>query len=114
MKSPRRFRGWAGLAALFFAFAVPVYADAQSDLLALFFQASNAVNNSGGTEGERISLVTKIIGAMQAVERGNDHAARGSLGAFVREVRAMERSGRLDSETAEALIGAANAIEDEL
>ena len=114
MKTPRRFPGWVAVAIVFVAIAVPVYADAHSDATALFFQASAAANNAGFTAGERTSLVTKVLGVRAAIERGNENAANGSLDAFVNEVQALEQSGRLDSDTAAALLNSANALADEI
>src|SRR5262245_9045330 len=114
MKSPRTVPGWFALAIVFVAVTVPVYADAASDATALFYQASAAANNADLNQGERNSLVTKVIGVMAAVERGNDNAARGSLGSFVNHVDSLQQSGRLDDETAQALLDAARNIESQL
>jgi len=114
MKSPRTRSVWLGLALVLLVLAAPAFADAQSDILALFSQTNAAANANDFTQGERVSLVTKLIGALEALERGNENAAAATLRAFTHEVAAMERSGRLPSGDADALIAAAQAIIDQL
>jgi hypothetical protein len=113
MKRTRAIRACLGFA-LLMVVAVPLHADPSSDLFALFFQANGVAASSGFTQGERISLVAKVIHAERDVERGNDNAAVNNLGAFINEVEALERSGRLAPADAAALINSANAIVGEL
>lgn len=110
MKRPRSVRAWLGLALVFLVVAVPAYADVTSDLIALFFQVDNTASNAGFTQGERNSLVVKVIGALRDAQRGDFEAVSGKLGAFLNEVEALEQSGRLSSGDAQALTDSANAI----
>jgi hypothetical protein len=115
MKSTKpHHRAWLGLALVSLVMAIPAYADATTDLFGLFFQASSVADNNDFTNGERTSLVTKVIAAIASVERGHENTAINNLGAFVNEVEAMQRTGRLPSEDADALINSANAIIDQL
>ena len=101
--------------ALFSAFiAVPASADPGSDLFALFFQVNNVANNNGFTQGERVSLGTKVIAAINSLDRDHEKTAANNLGAFQNEVAALERSGRLAPEDAQALTDAADAIVTQL
>ncbi|MEK6371813.1 MAG: hypothetical protein AABO58_03880 [Acidobacteriota bacterium] len=110
MKSPQTRSAWLGLALVFLVMAIPAYADTTSDLFNLFFQTSGVAANNGFNQGERTSLVTKVIAAIASVQRGHEKTAANNLGAFINEVEAMERSGRLPSADADALINSANAI----
>ena len=102
------------LALMFLALAAPALADAHSDIVALFNEADVVAANNDFSQGERVSLVTKLIGALAAVDRGHENTAANNLGAFINEVEAMERSGRISSAEADALITAAQAIVDQL
>jgi len=114
MKSTRTRSVWLGLTLVLLALAAPAFADATSDVLALFSQTNAVANANDFTQGQRVSLVTKLIGAREALERGNEKTAAANLRAFTHEVAAMERSGRLPSGDAGALIASAEAIIDQL
>ena len=105
---------WLGLAVFVLAFALPVCADTNSDVRALFFQASAVAFANDFNQGERVSLVAKVVQALRSVERGDSESAGNQLGAFVNEVNALEQSGRLPAADARALTDAANAIIGEL
>ena len=60
----------------------------------------NALNLPNGT---RRSLLAKLEAAQAAVARGQRDTARNQLNAFVNEVQAMRRSGRLSPSAADAL-----------
>lgn len=104
----------ACLALVLLALAAPAFADPHSDIVALFNQTDVVAANNDFSQGERVSLVTKLIGALAAVDRGQENTAANNLGAFINEVEAMERSGRIPSADADALITAAQAIIDQL
>jgi hypothetical protein len=110
----RPVRVWLGLALLLSAIALPVCADTDSDVRALFFQASAVAAANDFNQGERTSLVTKVVRVLRSVERGDAESASGQLGAFINEVNALEQSGRLSPSDAQALTDAANAIQGEL
>lgn len=82
----------------------------QAEISALFFQTSAIAYANGFTQGERTSLVTKLIGASAAVGRGNDKTAISNLEAFINEVQALEQSGRLSPTDAAALSNQARLI----
>lgn len=65
---------------------------------------------AGLNQGQINSLLSKLRAARRAISDGRRLAARGQLGAFVNEVRALERSRRLDAGTAAALAARANEI----
>lgn len=114
MKSSRTRNAWLGAALILLTLAVPAFADPQSDVLVLFNQTNGVAAANDFTQGERVSLVTKLIGALASLERGHEKTATNNLGAFINEVEAMERSGRIPSGDADALIAAAEAIIDQL
>lgn len=114
MKRPRSVRAWLVLAFLLAAFAVPASADPTSDLFALFGQTTGVAFANDFTQGERVSLVTKILGAIESLERGHEKIATNHLDAFTNEVNALEQSGRLSPADAQALTDAANAIAGQL
>jgi len=64
------------------------------------------------TSGEKNALTSKLGAARQSLARGNDQAAVNQLGAFINEVQALRRTGRLGPATADLLIGQAQAIID--
>ncbi len=64
--------------------------------------------------GQKNSLTSKLDAAQQSLAKGNDTAAINQLNAFVHEVRALKRSGRLDATTADGLIAQAQAIISQL
>jgi hypothetical protein len=61
-------------------------------------------------QGQANSLLSKLDAARRSRARGNDTAARNQLAAFINELEALKRSGRLDPATADALIAAARAL----
>src|SRR5205085_9372537 len=64
----RPVRVWLGFALLLFAVALPVCANTNSDVRALFFQTSAVAAANEFNTGERVSLVTKVIAALRSVE----------------------------------------------
>jgi hypothetical protein len=60
--------------------------------------------------GEQNSLTGKLEAAERSLARGNATPAINQLDAFINEVRALERSGRLDTATADGLIAQTQAI----
>jgi hypothetical protein len=64
--------------------------------------------------GQANSLRAKLRAALRQAERGNDNAAENQVGAFLNEVRALERSGRLTAEQAAALSANASLVIEEL
>ncbi|MGZ5450232.1 MAG: pullulanase-type alpha-1,6-glucosidase [Thermoanaerobaculia bacterium] len=56
------------------------------------------------------SLRAKLLAAIHSFERGQNHAGINQLRAFIHQVEAMVRSGRLDAATGAAWIGEAEAI----
>lgn len=82
----------------------------QQEIYALFYQTSTVAFTAGLTQGERTSLVAKLIHAIYAVGRGNDQAAINDLGAFENELDALVRTGRLTPAEAGPLATQAGAI----
>ena len=64
------------------------------------------VNGLNLSKGNINSLLSKL----DAAQRGKGSAARGQLGAFINEVQALQRSGRLDASAATSLIAQAEFI----
>src|SRR5438094_9787248 len=114
MRNPQTRSAWLGLALVLLIIGAPAYADVHSDLVALAGQTNTVAGNNDFNLGERVSLVTKHISALAAIDRGNENAAAGLLGAFVNEFEAVERSGRISSGDADALINSADAILSQL
>jgi endonuclease G len=71
--------------------------------------ASGAISNGNGN-----SLTVKLDAAAKSIERGNTVAALNQLDAFLNEVAAMRKSGRLNDATATALETAAHSMIDVL
>ena len=61
-------------------------------------------------DGDKNSLKKKLEAAQEALDKGNKGAAANQLGAFINEVQAIQRSGRLDAPTADLLIAQATLI----
>ena len=82
----------------------------QGEITALFYQTSALAFASGLTQGERTSLVAKLIHAKDALGRGNDSAAINNLESFINELNALEQSGRLGPDDAATLRAQARLI----
>ena len=78
--------------------------DAFADLAA---DAATAFAAAGLPAGTTRSVLAKLDAALAAWQRGDLAAARGALAAFVAELRAMVRSGRLSADAAAPLLEAA-------
>ncbi|MEO6259406.1 MAG: hypothetical protein ABIP63_03615 [Thermoanaerobaculia bacterium] len=97
------------------AFATPPTPSPDATLIrqqieSLFFQTRDIAFASGLNQGERVSLLTKLIEARSAIIRGNDEAAANLLGAFINEVNALVQSGRLSPTDAAILSSKASSI----
>ncbi len=68
------------------------------------------VGNLALGAGTQNSLTSKLRAAEQSLGRGNRTAAINQLGAFINELEALARSGRLDPATAAALIDLTRAL----
>ena len=64
----------------------------------------------GLNEGQRNSLLQKLEAAQRSIARGDHAAADGQLGALVREVEALRKSGKLTPATAEKLRTCAQSL----
>ena len=60
--------------------------------------------------GTKTSLTSKLDAALASLARQNSHVAANQLRAFIHEVQALQRSGRLDDTTASRWIAAAERI----
>jgi hypothetical protein len=60
--------------------------------------------------GVKNSLIAKLRAAQESMTRSDATAAGNQLNAFINQVRALERSGRLDQLTANSLVGAVEEI----
>jgi hypothetical protein len=83
------------------------FLDLREDVEAL---GAAGVLNAGNTN----ALLVKLDAAQAALARGSDEAARGSLGAFINQVNAFVRTGKLTAAQGTALTAAAQAILDSL
>ncbi|HEY0972426.1 MAG TPA: DNA/RNA non-specific endonuclease [Gemmatimonadales bacterium] len=82
-------------------------------LLAVLMGSVEEMMADGGiAAGNGQSLLAKLSAAQHQVERGNANGARGPLGAFVNEVAAMVRSGRLPAADGAALANFAEWVID--
>ena len=70
----------------------------------------NAVNALDLPQGLRRSLLAKLEAAAASVERGKPATAKNQLGAFINEVQAHKKSGKLPVPVANALIAMAQAV----
>ena len=86
----------------------------QQEIVALFHQTNAVAFASGLSQGERTSLVAKLIQARDAVARGNDQAAINDLGAFINELNALVQSGRLTPAEAAPLATQAGIIASQI
>lgn len=74
--------------------------------------ASRVRGLSGLNRGQARSLLVKLEVAQRSYERGRSEAAAGLLGAFLNQIQAFERAGKLDSTTAAELISLVREIID--
>lgn len=65
------------------------------------------VDGLGLNKGQANSLRVKLDAASRSMARGNMNAASGQIGAFINEVEALERSGRISASAAAALLAEA-------
>lgn len=93
-----------------FSRCVPISSVPSSGRIAAII--SQVESLSGLNQGEQNSLLSKLEAAQRSLSRGNGNAARGQLGAFMNEVQAFARSGRLDEATADSLIAQAQGVLD--
>jgi endonuclease G len=70
----------------------------------------NAVQNAHLQRGEEVSLTAKLRAAQQSIARGNDGAAVNQLGAFINEVEAQQRTGRISGDDAAGFSAEAQRI----
>ncbi len=56
------------------------------------------------------SLADKLNNALISIQNGQFKQARNQLNAFIKQVEAAEKVGRISTETADTLIAAANEI----
>jgi hypothetical protein len=68
------------------------------------------IETAGVGEGEANALVSKLDAAAARLEKGKPAEAVNVLNAFISQVKAMVRSGRLSEAEGQALIDAARAI----
>ncbi|MBI2089680.1 MAG: tandem-95 repeat protein [Deltaproteobacteria bacterium] len=68
------------------------------------------VSTLGLNPGVTNSLTSKLEAAKHSLARGQIKAAANQLGAFINELEALKRSGRLDPATADSLLALARAI----
>jgi probable HAF family extracellular repeat protein len=62
------------------------------------------------SRGEISSLGGTLQGALISIQKGNTLSARGQLGAFIKQVQALVKSGRLSAQNAAGLTSAARNI----
>jgi hypothetical protein len=72
------------------------------------------IEQLGLAKGPQTSLIAKLQAADRASRRENNNAATKQIGAFIHEINAMNRTGRIDPQAADELIGAATDIINEL
>ncbi|MBI4469270.1 MAG: HYR domain-containing protein [Acidobacteria bacterium] len=72
------------------------------------------VSEGGLTKAEANWLINILKAAIQQLDRGNRTPAINQLNAFINQVEALERSGRLSSDQADALITSVQAVIDAL
>lgn len=87
-----------------------IEAEVESGVQDVLEAVDAGVGSGAISSGNARSLVAKLEAAAAQAERGNATAAINQLDAFVLEVRAMARSGRLDGATATALEAAAERV----
>jgi photosystem II stability/assembly factor-like uncharacterized protein len=87
-------------------FALAIEPAAVPSIASVIAQVESLELNSG----QKNSLVTKLRSAEESLARGSGFAAGNQLHAFINQIRALERSGRLDRATASSLINETQAI----
>lgn len=60
--------------------------------------------------GEQNALTAKLDAAIVSLDRAKPNAAKGQLGAFINQVKAFKKTGRLDAATADLLIDEAQEL----
>lgn len=72
------------------------------------------VSEGGLDRGDGGSLTVKLSAAQKKLSQGSETATINMLGAFINQVKALVSSGRLEPEEGQGLIGAAQAVIDQL
>ena len=78
--------------------------------LAAIANLATQINALNLTDGEKNSLTAKLDAAYKSAGKGDANAAVGQLRAFINEVAALARSGRITSAVADVLKSAAQTI----
>jgi FIMAH domain-containing protein len=85
--------------------------DTPQAIQALITSVANLVGQGVLSNGVGNSLSNKLRDALRQLERGNQHAAANQINAFMNQVEALVRSGRLSQQHGQPLIDAArNAL----
>ncbi|HXG64790.1 MAG TPA: right-handed parallel beta-helix repeat-containing protein [Blastocatellia bacterium] len=95
------------------AVAVTVQTPQQATQL-LIAQVNDLVAQGTLKQGEGNALTAKLEAALKQVGRGNFHTAANQLRAFIHQVEAFVKAGKLSPAQGEALINAANAIIEQI
>jgi hypothetical protein len=75
---------------------------------------NNLLSSNILSQGNANSLSKKLDTALTSLNGGNQQAACGQLAAFINEVNANVKSGKLTQQQAQPLIDAANAVRTQL
>jgi hypothetical protein len=89
------------------SFTVTVNGSVEGLTIAQLIEQVQATDLGSGLKN---ALIVKLHAAQASLGRDRDNAAVNQIEAFIHQVRALERTGRLDETTAEALIAAARTI----
>ena len=93
-----------------FSNCVAVLTTPQAQIQQLIQDVDSLVSQGQLKGGEANSLTAKLRAALQQLERGNTTAAGGQVRAFINQVQALVRSGRLSSAQGQHLIDGANSV----
>jgi hypothetical protein len=93
-----------------FSNCVAVLITPQAQIQQLIEDVNSLVSQGDLNRGEANSLTAKLRAALQQLERGNTTAAGGQVRAFINQVQALVRSGRLSPAQGQHLIDGANSV----
>jgi len=86
----------------------------REQILALRATVDDLVTAQVLNKGQGQTLLTKLDGALQNLERGNSTAAANQLQAFVNQVKAFHKTAKLTAAQAQPLIDTATSVIDQL
>ena len=80
----------------------------------LIAEINDLADNGGIPSSQESSLIAKLQTAVQKIEANNEKGAIGSLEAFINQVKALFKAGKISSSVRDQLIGPVQSVIDTL